>query len=110
MSGCVQVFGRRNDEAIHALCRPASKKRQGRKSRSVVLRRCSVRYGDFATRAGVRSLAWSDWGDGFGAKHGCASGCERAAGALHDKIFDVTAGELSDPLRAWMLPAASQQE
>src|SRR5258708_7607591 len=31
----VQVFGRRHDEAIHALRRPASEKRQGTKSREV---------------------------------------------------------------------------
>src|SRR4030081_2381487 len=31
----VQVFGRRDDEAIHAHLRPASEKRQGRKSREV---------------------------------------------------------------------------
>ena len=31
----VQVFGRRDDETDHALKRPASKKRQGTKSRAV---------------------------------------------------------------------------
>ena len=31
----VQVFGRRHDEPFHALWRPASKKRQGTKSRDV---------------------------------------------------------------------------
>src|SRR5882672_3282882 len=35
MSAVVQVFGRRHDEAIHALRRPASEKRQGTKSREV---------------------------------------------------------------------------
>jgi hypothetical protein len=34
-SGCVQVFGRRHDDPFHALWRPASKKRQGTKSREV---------------------------------------------------------------------------
>ena len=42
----VQVFGRRDDEAIHALMRPATEKRQGTKSREVGQRRCSGRYGD----------------------------------------------------------------
>ena len=42
----VQVFGRRHDEPIHALWRPASKKRQGTKSREVGHRRGSGRYGD----------------------------------------------------------------
>src|SRR3977135_4303369 len=35
MSALVQVFGRRNDETDHALKRPATKKRQGTKSRAV---------------------------------------------------------------------------
>src|SRR5258708_9478057 len=35
MSASVQVFGRRDDEAIHAHLRPASEKRQGTKSREV---------------------------------------------------------------------------
>jgi len=35
MSASVQVFGRRNADTIHALLRPASKKRQGTKSRDV---------------------------------------------------------------------------
>jgi hypothetical protein len=43
-SGCVQVFGCRHDDAIHALRRPASEKRQGTKSREVGHRRCRGRY------------------------------------------------------------------
>src|SRR6516165_8910473 len=35
MSPVVQVFGRRNADTIHALLWPASKKRQGTKSRDV---------------------------------------------------------------------------
>jgi hypothetical protein len=35
VSATVQVFGRRDEETIHALWRPASKKRQGTKSREV---------------------------------------------------------------------------
>jgi hypothetical protein len=42
----VQVFGRRHDEPFHALRRPASKKRQGTKSREVLRWRCCGRYGD----------------------------------------------------------------
>jgi hypothetical protein len=34
-SARVQVFGRRDDETDHALERPATKKRQGTKSRAV---------------------------------------------------------------------------
>jgi len=40
MSRIVQVFGCRHDEAIHALRRPASEKRQGTKSREVGHRQC----------------------------------------------------------------------
>jgi hypothetical protein len=35
MTAFVQVFGRRNDETDRALKRPATKKRQGTKSRAV---------------------------------------------------------------------------
>src|ERR1700730_4554157 len=42
----VQVFGRRHDEPFHALWRPASKKRQGTKSREVGHRWGSGCYGD----------------------------------------------------------------
>jgi hypothetical protein len=35
LSVVVQVFGRRHDDAIHALRRPASEKRQGTKSREL---------------------------------------------------------------------------
>jgi hypothetical protein len=42
----VQVFGRRHDERHLALGRPASKKRQGTKSREVWRRLCRERYGD----------------------------------------------------------------
>jgi hypothetical protein len=47
-SAIAQVFGRRVDEPIHALLRPASEKRQGTKSRKVGQLRCSGRYGDSA--------------------------------------------------------------
>jgi len=46
MSEFVQVFGRRHEEPFHALWRPASKKRQGTKSREVGHRWCNGRYGD----------------------------------------------------------------
>ncbi len=41
-----KVFGHRHDEPFHALWRPASKKRQGTKSREVGHRWCNGRYGD----------------------------------------------------------------
>ncbi len=46
MSQVVQVFGRRDDEAIPALMRPAAEKRQGTKSREVGTGLGSERYGD----------------------------------------------------------------
>ena len=46
MSVPVQVFGRRHNDPFHALWRPASKKRQGTKSREAGHRRGSGRYGD----------------------------------------------------------------
>src|SRR5580700_5836281 len=46
MSVIVQVFGRRHEEAIHALRRPASEKRQCTKSREVGHWLGSERYGD----------------------------------------------------------------
>jgi hypothetical protein len=46
MTACVQVFGRRHEEAIHALRRPASEKRQCTKSREVGHWLGSERYGD----------------------------------------------------------------
>jgi hypothetical protein len=46
MSPVVQVFGRRHEEAIHALRRPASEKRQCTKSRECGTLQCSECYGD----------------------------------------------------------------
>src|ERR1700756_5982876 len=46
MSGGVQVFGCRDDETDRLLSWPASKKRQGTKSREVWQRQGSGRYGD----------------------------------------------------------------
>ena len=46
MAACVQVLDAGNDETALALGRPASKKRQGTKSREVGHRLGSERYGD----------------------------------------------------------------
>jgi len=43
----------------HALDRPASKKRQGTKSRSVVRRRCGARYGDYMSAGTVKPISAS---------------------------------------------------
>ena len=47
-SAVVQVFGCRHDEAIHAVRRPASEKRQGAKSREVGTGGAAGAYGDLA--------------------------------------------------------------
>ena len=52
-SAFVQVFGRRDDDAIHVRERPAAEKRQCRKSRDVVYRLCRGRYGDLATEHSI---------------------------------------------------------
>jgi hypothetical protein len=67
-------------------------------------------YGDLAAEPEVRRLGWSDCGDGFAAKYGWACRWGRAVGTLHEKTCEVTAGESSAPLRAWTVPAESQQE
>jgi hypothetical protein len=54
MSVVVLVFGRRHDETLGRLSWPASKKRQGTKSREVGHRWCNGRYGDLAA---VRDLS-----------------------------------------------------
>src|ERR1700730_15443680 len=46
MSAAVQVFGRRQHETLGTPSWPASKKRQGTKSREVGHRRSNRRYGD----------------------------------------------------------------
>src|SRR5260221_9825804 len=53
-SAYVQVFGRRHDEPFHALWRPASKKRQGTKSREVGHWRGNRRYGDLIAAPSLR--------------------------------------------------------
>jgi hypothetical protein len=46
--GNILIYSARHDEAIYALRRPASEKRQGTKSREVGHRWCRGRYGDLA--------------------------------------------------------------
>src|ERR1700694_2134146 len=63
MSVRVQVFGRRHDDPSHVLWRPASKKRQGTKSREVGHRRCNGRYGDLMAAPSWRVSATRARGD-----------------------------------------------
>src|SRR5216684_10051 len=53
MSGPVQVFGRRDADTIHALLQPASKKRQGTKSREVCGQRVPRALWGFCRRFGL---------------------------------------------------------
>src|SRR5712691_4594238 len=52
-SGCVQVFGRRDADTIRALLQPASKKRQGTKSREVCGQRVPRALWGFCRRFGL---------------------------------------------------------
>ena len=70
MSLIVQVFGRRHDERLLTLRQPASKKRQGTKSREVWRRLCRERYGDLIFAPAVMVGAMPAPGD----LHGCAQG------------------------------------
>ena len=84
----MQVFGRRNAETIDARWRPASEKRQGRKSRSVVHRRCGGLYGDLAGRLWLEE-GWTEWSEPMASpKAGVRARGERADGALCDEIGD----------------------
>ena len=56
---------------IHPLGRPASKKRQGKKSRSVVQRRCGARCGDLAAGLGLKMSNKSGCRGRFAANPGC---------------------------------------
>ena len=75
MSENVQVFGRREDETIHALRRPASEKRQGTKSREVSSSGaagvgCRERYGDLVAGSGSKMCDRSGCCDRFTTKAG----------------------------------------
>jgi hypothetical protein len=91
-SGNVQVFGRRHDEPFHALWRPASKKRQGTKSRKVGYRRGSGRYGDL--------MAAPNWrvdvaAGGYGRRIGTLArleACNRHLGKRSERINERTQG------------------
>ena len=89
MSLPVQVFGRRHDEAIDALMRPATEKRQGTKSRWSIWWRWRERYGDLVAAAGLVSLDCSGWGDGSAGEYGDWPG----AGALRGDAFGVRGGQ-----------------
>src|ERR1039458_2545568 len=98
-----------NDGAIDALERPASEKRQGRKSRSVVQRRCGVRYGDLAAGLELMRLDGSRCGGWFAVNRGWLHRGEGAIGTLHDGICGANTGQCRGRMRACLRPAASQR-
>ena len=83
MTASVQVFGRRDDERRLALRRPASKKRQGTKSREVWRRLGSERYGDLIFAPAMMVGAKLAPGD----LDGCGGGTwKRAMGSLGGRV------------------------
>ena len=106
MSACVQVFGRRHDEAIDALMRPATEKRQGTKSRWSVWWRCREHYGDLVAAAGLVSLDCSCWGDRCAGEQG-----DWLAGvAVRGDVCGVRSGKTGDLARAQALPVERLRE
>jgi hypothetical protein len=85
MSGCVQVFGRRHEETSLALMRPASKKRQGTKSREVWRRLGSERYGDLIFAPAMMGAMLAQ-GDLHGCGQGSQEGCTEHLGRSVDHI------------------------
>ena len=85
----VQVFRCRHCKTIHALGRPASEKRQGRKSRWVGHRRCRGLYGGLAVGCGAGRYDRSGRTGRIGSKVGCAlnllGGCRMAEGQEADE-------------------------
>ena len=87
MSSCVQVFGCRNDETIHALGRPASEKRQGTKSRWVGQRRCGGRYGDLAAARRLEEVDEAATASCLLQTMDGRVGVNERSGTLHDGIW-----------------------
>ena len=86
MSARVQVFGRRHDEGFNAVGRPASKKRQGTKSREVWRRLCRERYGDLIFALAVMVGAMPAPGDLDGCAQGSLEACNGYFGRRADRI------------------------
>jgi hypothetical protein len=108
MAGRVQVFGRRNIEAIPALGRPASEKRQGTKSRGVGHRQCSGRYGDFGSVGVLRKFSRGWRLERFGTDLGRVCWGERTDGRLLDRICGAITGQFCGPAQAGVLAGERQ--
>ena len=98
-----------NRGSIDTRGRPASEKRQGRKSRLVVQRRCGVRYGDLAAGLGLKGLGRSGCRGRLAANPGRADRGERSVGTLPDGICDADAGQSGGRMQVWSRPAARQR-
>ena len=105
----VQVFRCRHCKTIHALGRPASEKRQGRKSRWVGHRRCRGLYGGLAVGCGAGRYDRSGRTGRIGSKVGCALGRERVNGVLRDTI-DAIPGQSGVSTQVGTPPVESRPE
>lgn len=106
MSESVQVFGRRHDEAIGGLKRPATEKRQGTKSRWVMRWRCRGRYGDLAAATALIILDCGGWCDCFVGEHIDW----RVGGALRGVICGMGTDKIGGLVRARALPVERLRE
>jgi hypothetical protein len=110
MAAIVQVFRCRHCETIRALRRPASEKRQGRKSRWVGHRRCRGLYGDLASGCRAGRYGRSGRAGRFGSKVGWARGHERVNGLSGDAISDAVSGPSGVSTQVGAPPVESRPE
>jgi len=99
-----------NGATIDGLDRPASEKRQGRKSRDVRQRQCSGRYGDLAAGYLAGRFERSGRCGRVGSKNRSACAGVRADCGLRDRIGGGVAGRSGWPGQAGALPAGSRPE
>jgi hypothetical protein len=98
MSACLDLFGfldAGNDERFPALWRPASKKRQGTKSREVWRRLCRQRFGDLIFASAVMVGAMPESGDLHGCVQGSLEACNGHPGRRVDPIDGGSARRLT---------------
>ena len=109
-AGCVQVFGRRNVEPIHALVGPASEKRQGTKSRWVGHWRCRGLYGELSGASSSKRMTRSGRAHGFGPRRRCRCGAERADRGFVEQNGAGDAGPSDGPTQAGAMPVEIRRE
>ena len=108
--GNILIYSARNAEAIHALWRPASEKRQGTKSRWVGHWRCRGLYGELSGASGSKRMTRSGRADGFGPRRGCPCRAERTDRAFVDQNGGGDAGQFDGPTQAGAMPAEIRRE